>query len=227
MRAMEPPVVGRSWVSKLSFTSMGAQKRGGGSRPAANNASRSSARERAFGFTPVVALTVDSSYASIRSRYAWTTNLQVVRPLTIASWMSAMVASTTSMGPGGGSQASETKVIAARTRRAPVECMVISLSGCFPDRKPHQDRVWRHGCRTLPTRDLCALPSNGRSRGRRPERGRELFESRGGCSTCHTVGGFGTDLGPDLSAVGTRRGAGYLYESLIDPGASMNWPPSS
>lgn len=54
-----------------------------------------------------------------------------------------------------------------------------------------------------------------------PERGRELFESKGGCSTCHTVGGFGTNLGPDLSAVGARRGAGYLYESLIDPGAAL------
>ena len=37
----------------------------------------------------------------------------------------------------------------------------------------------------------------------------------------HTVGGFGTNRGPDLSAVGARRGAGYLYESLIDPGATL------
>ena len=54
-----------------------------------------------------------------------------------------------------------------------------------------------------------------------PDRGRALFENKGACTTCHTVGGFGTNRGPDLSAVGARRGAGYLYESLIDPGATL------
>lgn len=54
-----------------------------------------------------------------------------------------------------------------------------------------------------------------------PERGKVLFESKGACTTCHTVGGFGTNLGPDLSAAGARRGAAYLYESLVDPGAAL------
>jgi putative heme-binding domain-containing protein len=54
-----------------------------------------------------------------------------------------------------------------------------------------------------------------------PERGRGLFEDKGACATCHTVGGFGTNLGPDLSQVGARRGAAYLYESLTDPGATL------
>jgi putative heme-binding domain-containing protein len=54
-----------------------------------------------------------------------------------------------------------------------------------------------------------------------PERGRELFASKGACTACHTVGGFGTNRGPDLSAVGGRRGAAYLYESLTDPGATL------
>ncbi len=66
--AAEPPVVGRSCVSKLSFTSIGAQKRGVGSMPAARSASRFAARSSAPGFTTVIALSVVFSYASIRPR---------------------------------------------------------------------------------------------------------------------------------------------------------------
>ena len=53
-----------------------------------------------------------------------------------------------------------------------------------------------------------------------PARGRELYES-GRCAGCHTVGGFGTGRGPDLTTVGSRRGATYLREAILDPGASL------
>jgi len=52
------------------------------------------------------------------------------------------------------------------------------------------------------------------------DRGRALFE-RGGCSGCHTVGGFGTAHGPDLTSVGARRGPAYLREAILDPGAAL------
>jgi cytochrome c oxidase cbb3-type subunit 3 len=52
------------------------------------------------------------------------------------------------------------------------------------------------------------------------ERGRALFE-RSGCSGCHTVGGFGTARGPDLTSVGVRRGPAYLRESVVDPAAAL------
>lgn len=52
-------------------------------------------------------------------------------------------------------------------------------------------------------------------------RGKTLFESKGGCTACHTFGTFGSNLGPDLSRVGLRRGAAYLRESIVDPGASL------
>ena len=55
-RPIEPAVVTMSWVSKLSFTRTGTQKRGPGSSPAASAASSSSARSRAAGFTTVIAL---------------------------------------------------------------------------------------------------------------------------------------------------------------------------
>jgi cytochrome c oxidase cbb3-type subunit 3 len=52
------------------------------------------------------------------------------------------------------------------------------------------------------------------------EHGRALFEQNG-CSGCHTVGGFGTARGPDLTSVGQRRGAAYLREALVDPAAAL------
>ena len=51
-------------------------------------------------------------------------------------------------------------------------------------------------------------------------RGRSLYE-RGRCAACHTVGGFGTARGPDLTSVGLRRGAAYLREALLEPEAAL------
>lgn len=53
-----------------------------------------------------------------------------------------------------------------------------------------------------------------------PTRGRALFESEG-CARCHTIGGFGTARGPDLSAVGSRRGPAHLRQALVDPAAVL------
>jgi putative heme-binding domain-containing protein len=54
-----------------------------------------------------------------------------------------------------------------------------------------------------------------------PERGREVFDGAIGCGSCHMVRGEGGILGPDLSDVGLRRGAAYLRESLVSPGATV------
>jgi putative heme-binding domain-containing protein len=53
------------------------------------------------------------------------------------------------------------------------------------------------------------------------ERGRAVFEGASGCGSCHMVEGEGGILGPDLSDVGLRRGADYLRESLVSPGAAV------
>lgn len=53
-----------------------------------------------------------------------------------------------------------------------------------------------------------------------PSRGRAVFDSEG-CARCHTVGGFGTARGPDLTTVGARRGASHLREAIVDPTASL------
>lgn len=50
-------------------------------------------------------------------------------------------------------------------------------------------------------------------------RGRALYAGRG-CAACHVVDGEGGTQGPDLSDVGSRRGAAYLRASLLEPGAT-------
>ena len=53
-----------------------------------------------------------------------------------------------------------------------------------------------------------------------PTRGRVVFETAG-CDGCHTVGGFGTARGPDLSHVGVRRGHSFIRQSILEPDAVL------
>jgi cytochrome c oxidase cbb3-type subunit 3 len=43
--------------------------------------------------------------------------------------------------------------------------------------------------------------------------------AKGGCAACHRIGKDGTDLGPDLTDIGRRRGLAFLQESLVKPDA--------
>jgi cytochrome c oxidase cbb3-type subunit 3 len=51
------------------------------------------------------------------------------------------------------------------------------------------------------------------------ERGAALYQSNG-CGSCHAIDGRGGILGPELTAIGGRRGSVYLRESLVKPAAS-------
>ncbi len=52
------------------------------------------------------------------------------------------------------------------------------------------------------------------------QRGRTLFRARG-CTGCHIVDGSGTPRGPELTAIGARRNAAHLRESLVRPDAFL------
>jgi putative heme-binding domain-containing protein len=52
-------------------------------------------------------------------------------------------------------------------------------------------------------------------------RGKALFEGKGTCTNCHSAGGVGARLGPDLTRIGQLRRAIDLEQSLLDPGAEI------
>ena len=51
--------------------------------------------------------------------------------------------------------------------------------------------------------------------------GKTTYETKGRCTTCHSIGRDGGSLGPDLSDVGRRRSLKYLEESLVSPEADV------
>ena len=60
------------------------------------------------------------------------------------------------------------------------------------------------------------------TRGGDPTRGRQVFfGKKAACSTCHTMGTEGGDVGPDLTAVGAVRSVHDLVEAIIFPSASF------
>ena len=56
------------------------------------------------------------------------------------------------------------------------------------------------------------------------KRGQQVYAGKGGCATCHTLGGHGAGIGPDLSDIGARRDLDFIRASLLTPEASI--PPN-
>ncbi len=53
-----------------------------------------------------------------------------------------------------------------------------------------------------------------------PARGARVYEVRG-CAGCHMVAGQGAGFGPELTAIGARRNAAWLRQTVLDPAASL------
>lgn len=51
--------------------------------------------------------------------------------------------------------------------------------------------------------------------------GKALYDGKGKCANCHTIGAMGHAFGPDLSNIGGRRSAASLHESLAEPNAEV------
>ena len=51
--------------------------------------------------------------------------------------------------------------------------------------------------------------------------GKAIFEGKGGCGACHSIGDRGASLGPDLGEIGIHRSAKSLRLSLTDPNAEI------
>ncbi len=55
-----------------------------------------------------------------------------------------------------------------------------------------------------------------------PARGESIFRrSELACMSCHGIGSVGPTTGPNLVAVGTAAGTGYMVESILEPNASI------
>jgi putative heme-binding domain-containing protein len=54
-----------------------------------------------------------------------------------------------------------------------------------------------------------------------PDNGRQLFNGKGQCITCHRVNGEGGWRGPNLSDIGAHRSAASLLQSMTDPSAEI------
>jgi putative heme-binding domain-containing protein len=52
-------------------------------------------------------------------------------------------------------------------------------------------------------------------------RGRQVFEGKGTCNTCHRVNGVGPRVAPDLSDIGSIRTPSALQRALLEPSAVM------
>jgi putative heme-binding domain-containing protein len=51
--------------------------------------------------------------------------------------------------------------------------------------------------------------------------GQAIYAGKARCATCHSIGGEGGSVGPDLAGVSSRRGLPYLLESLVSPEADV------
>jgi putative heme-binding domain-containing protein len=56
------------------------------------------------------------------------------------------------------------------------------------------------------------------------ESGKRVFNTAtAACASCHKVNGEGTEVGPDLSEIGTKLAREALYESILDPSAGISF----
>jgi putative heme-binding domain-containing protein len=70
-------------------------------------------------------------------------------------------------------------------------------------------------------RSLADAPAGGSTLAGDRARGRALFEGKGQCLTCHSVGGNGGRTAPSLSEIGTSRRAVELHRALVEPSADI------
>jgi cytochrome c oxidase cbb3-type subunit 3 len=52
-------------------------------------------------------------------------------------------------------------------------------------------------------------------------KGSQLYQSKGGCASCHMIKGQGGVMGPNLTEIGLRRSPTYLREAIENPEAAL------
>jgi|JI10StandDraft_1071094.scaffolds.fasta_scaffold01548_19 putative heme-binding domain-containing protein len=74
------------------------------------------------------------------------------------------------------------------------------------------------------TKDQKPLPSidDLAKRTGTPANGEKLFRSVATCSNCHIVKGFGKNVGPDLSEIGSKLTREAMFVAIVDPSAGIS-----
>lgn len=74
------------------------------------------------------------------------------------------------------------------------------------------------------SKDLKPLPSIEElaKRNGSTSRGEQLFRSVATCSNCHIVKGFGKNVGPDLSEIGSKLTREAMFVAVLDPSAGVS-----
>ena len=85
---------------------------------------------------------------------------------------------------------------------------------------PHNFTEFQAGIVVAYLRSMAAA-GHGKSGSGDAERGKLLFESKGGCAGCHRVYGVGSRTGPDLSEIGSLRRAVELEQALLEPNRAI------
>jgi cytochrome c oxidase cbb3-type subunit 3 len=122
-------------------------------------------------------------------------------------------------GTGGrGPSLNQAELARASDNRALVQIIQNGIDGTeMPDAWQLTDRETRQVAgyvRSLGRTAVTKLPGD-------PIKGKQYYDAKGACATCHIVSGRGGNLGPDLSDIGAQRSAAYLRDALIDPGSSV------
>jgi len=104
-----------------------------------------------------------------------------------------------------------------RTSAAIVEIVTTGIPGTdMPGfRGPLTDRSIRQTAAYVQSLSrAAATPAPGNA-----AHGEAIYQSNG-CASCHVVSGQGGTLGPELTAIGSRRGGTYLREAIVKPAAA-------
>jgi len=92
--------------------------------------------------------------------------------------------------------------------------------------QPDGIAVWRSAARVLSAGLGLMLPLVAQSGPAKiignAAAGKVIFDGKGGCAACHSIGDRGASLGPDLGAIGITRSAKSLRLALVDPDAEIS-----
>ena len=92
--------------------------------------------------------------------------------------------------------------------------------------QPCGTAVWRSAARVLSAGLGLMLPLVAQSGPAKitgnAAAGKVVFDGKGGCAACHSIGDRGASLGPDLGAIGIMRSAKSLRLALVDPDAEIS-----